>query len=116
MRSEIDVLLESLAERIAERVCERLIEHQAVAENGNSPWMGIEKAAAYLDWPKGRLYKLTASGEIPHYKQEGRLLFRADQIDRWLSQFAQGERLDMSERHPKGRAIVACDGNENELL
>jgi hypothetical protein len=34
--------------------------------------MGIEKAAAWLDWPKQRLYKLCASGEIPHFKQEGR--------------------------------------------
>jgi len=89
---EIETLLEQLAERIAERVCERLIEHQEVATSTRSPWMGIEKAADYLDWPKQRLYKLTASGEIPHYKQEGRLLFRVDELDRWLAQFAEGDR------------------------
>lgn len=91
--TEFDSLLERLAERVAAHVCERLVEHQAVAHSDHSPWMGIEKAAAYLDWPKQRLYKLTASGEIPHYKHEGRLLFRADELDRWLEPFAEGHNL-----------------------
>ncbi len=92
--SELEPLLERLAELIAARVCERLIEHQAVAADEPSPWMGVDKAAAYLDWPRQRLYKLSASGEIPHYKQEGRLLFHRAELDRWLSGFAQGHNLE----------------------
>ena len=51
--------------------------------------MGIEKTAAYLDWPKQRLYKLTAQSAIPHYKHDGRLLFHREELDRWLADFAQ---------------------------
>jgi excisionase family DNA binding protein len=90
LRSELEPLLERLAGRIAERVWERLVEHQAVAASAHSPWMGIDKAAAYLDWPNQRLYKLTASGEIPHYKHEGRLLFHRAELNCWLSTFAEG--------------------------
>ena len=68
----------------------------AAAENDDgrerSPWLSLEAAAAYLDWPRQRLYKLTARGEIPHYKHEGRLAFRRDELDRWLAGYAQGER------------------------
>ena len=67
-------------------------ERARVAESERSPWLAIESAARYLDWPKQRLYKLCASGAIPHYKQEGRLLFRRDELDAWLLGFAQGER------------------------
>jgi excisionase family DNA binding protein len=74
--------------------------------------MGIEKAAGYLDWPKQRLYKLSAAGEIPHYKQEGRLLFRTDELDCWLANFAEGDR-STSERRPGTRANVAFNGNKN---
>jgi excisionase family DNA binding protein len=88
--TELQVMLERLAEGIAERVYECLVAHQEVATRHTSPWMGIDKAAEYLDWPKQRLYKLTASGEIPHYKHEGRLLFRMDELDRWLAQCAEG--------------------------
>jgi len=87
--AEIEALLERLAERIARRVFELNVEHHAVEHESASPWMGIEKTAEYLDWPRQRLYKLTASGEIPHYKHEGRLLFRADELDRWLAGFRQ---------------------------
>jgi len=87
---EFEGLLDQLVERIARRLDELSLEHYAVATEAESPWMGIGKAADYLDWPRQRLYKLTASGEIPHYKHEGRLLFRADELERWLERFAQG--------------------------
>lgn len=85
----LEPLLAELAERIARRVAE--LTPTAAAEEA-SPWMGIERAAAYLDWPRQRLYKLTAAGAIPHYKQDRRLLFRRDELDRWLGGFAEGER------------------------
>ncbi len=80
-------LLEALARRIVELLLESA--PPAAAEE-RSPWMGIERAARYLDWPRQRLYRLTAQGAIPHYKQEGRLLFRREELDCWLSPFARG--------------------------
>ncbi|SRR6266540_7161102 len=93
LREDLGRLLDELAERIARRLVqlEREQESGSTAE-GESPWMAIERAVAYLDLPKQRLYRLTASGEIPHYKQEGRLLFHRAELDAWLSRFAQGAR------------------------
>jgi len=90
---DLAALLEQLAELVAGKVAERLVEHQAVSSSAHPPWMGVDKAADYLDWPRQRLYKLTASGEIPHYKHEGRLLFRRDELDRWLERFGGSHNL-----------------------
>lgn len=91
-RPPLDLTLGELVEALAQRIAELLRESLPPAAEQRSPWMGIEQAAAYLDWPKQRLYKLTAQGAIPHYKQEGRLLFRRDELDTWLARFAHGER------------------------
>jgi excisionase family DNA binding protein len=89
----IETLLDCLAERIAAELAPRLASEQNHRSgDSRSPWMGIEKAATYLDWPKQRLYKLCASGAIPHYKQEGRLLFHRGELGAWLAQFGEGER------------------------
>jgi len=88
----IELLLGRLAERIAAEVTRRLASERELNDPQASPWMGVEKAAAYLDWPKQRLYKLSASGAIPHYKQEGRLLFHRGELEDWLRRFAEGSR------------------------
>jgi excisionase family DNA binding protein len=85
----LDQVVNELAERVANRLS--LVANQASEQGAASPWMSITSAAAYLDWPKQRLYKLCASGEIPHYKHEGRLLFRRDELDAWLSTHAHGD-------------------------
>jgi excisionase family DNA binding protein len=78
-----DVFLDTLVERIVERLGRQL---QPVPPE-RSPWMNIHTAAGYLDWPRQRLYKLAAQGAIPHYKQDGRLLFNRDDLDGWLAGF-----------------------------
>jgi excisionase family DNA binding protein len=89
----LDQLLDELADRVARRMVALDREHSGASENAaSSPWMAIERAAAYLDLPKQRLYRLTAGGEIPHYKQEGRLLFHRGELDAWLGRFCEGER------------------------
>ena len=87
-----DLTLDALVEALAQRVAVHLRESLPAATVECSPWMGIEQAAGYLDWPRQRLYKLTAQGAIPHYKHEGRLLFRRDELESWLSRFASGQR------------------------
>jgi excisionase family DNA binding protein len=89
-------LLEHLVGRLATQIAERLVAATPAAtagevgETAGSPWMNVATAAGYLDWPRQRLYKLTAQGAIPHYKQEGRLLFHRQELDRWLAGFRQG--------------------------
>lgn len=84
--------LAQLVEAAARAALERLPEASEASGRERSPWMSLDSAASYLDWPAQRLYKLTASGDIPHYKQDGRLLFRRDELDAWLSRFAEGGR------------------------
>jgi len=91
--ASVMTLLDRLAERIAVELAFRLAgERSDSVGDAPSPWMGTDKAAIYLDWPKQRLYKLCANGSLPHYKQEGRLLFHRGELERWLAQFAEGER------------------------
>jgi excisionase family DNA binding protein len=87
--TQLGAFLEALAEQIADRVLSRINEQADEETPAQSPWLSIESTAAYLDWPKQRLYRLTASGQIPHYKQEGRLLFHRRELDEWLAHFAQ---------------------------
>jgi excisionase family DNA binding protein len=91
--SGLSELFDYLAELIAEALARRRAGVPgATTGEERAPGVALEGAARYLDWPKQRLYKLSASGALPHYKQEGRLLFRRDELDAWLAQFAQGER------------------------
>ena len=90
--TQLTAFLEALIEQIADRLLERIKENACAEASAQSPWLSVESAAAYLDWPKQRLYRLTASGQIPHYKQEGRLLFHRRELDEWLGQFAQRAR------------------------
>ena len=92
----LEAVLERLVERLAGRAASLLAARQENDSDNRSPWMAIGSAASYLDGPKQRLYRLTASGEIPHYKQEGRLLFHRQELEQWLAGFAQGERRSLS--------------------
>jgi excisionase family DNA binding protein len=81
-------------ERLVEQTVQRVLaeqQHTEPASEERSPWMSTQSAAAYLDWPSQRLYKLTACGEIPHYKHEGRLLFRRDELDAWLQGYKESD-------------------------
>ena len=91
LHSTLATALEQLAELVARRLAELQQDERPDAEE-RSPWMGIDAAAAYLDWPKQRLYKLTAQSAIPHYKHDGRLLFHRPELDRWLAELAQPAR------------------------
>jgi excisionase family DNA binding protein len=96
MNTELGGLFAALVELLADQVAARLLPAPpadtagGAGEPGGSPWMNIATAASYLDWSRQRLYKLTAQGAIPHYKQEGRLLFHRQELDQWLARFRQG--------------------------
>jgi excisionase family DNA binding protein len=73
-------LVEAIAARAAELTCEQLAREQP------SPWLDVERAAAYLGFSRDRLYKLTAARAIPFRKQQGgqRLLFHRAELDHWI--------------------------------
>jgi excisionase family DNA binding protein len=91
-----DAALEALLELLADKLAQRLLRATQAATGGEagettgSPWMSVATAAAYLDWPRQRLYKLTAQGAIPHCKHDGRLLFNRQELDQWLAGFRSG--------------------------
>jgi excisionase family DNA binding protein len=102
---QLEIALEQLVERAVRRALESHHEQRPSAD-APTPWMGISKAADYLDWPRQRLYKLTASGAIPNYKHEGRLLFHRAELDQWLAQHAQpvsGLAISPEESYPSTR-------------
>jgi excisionase family DNA binding protein len=103
--SDLGLVIDRLVERVAQRVIELQSQHVQHVAEASSPWMGIAKAGEYLDWPRQRLYKLTASGAIPHYKQDRRLLFHRGELDHWLAQHAQpvsGLASSQNESYPSG--------------
>lgn len=72
---------------LARRVVEQL---NAAGCDARSPWLTAKEAAEYLRFPTKRIYNLSARGEIPHRKQEARLLFRRDELDAWLDGYYAG--------------------------
>lgn len=55
-----------------------------------SPWMNARSVAEYLDFPLERIYKLAQRRRIPCRRQDGRLLFHRDEVDRWLNSLYAG--------------------------
>ena len=52
----------------------------ALPSRSESPWLaGAEGAAAYLGWPRERVYK--SIHRLPHYRDEGRLMFKRAELD-----------------------------------
>jgi excisionase family DNA binding protein len=47
--------------------------------------ININEASRYLELSQSHLYKLTSTGEIPHYKPNGKkLYFNRQELDIWL--------------------------------
>ncbi|MEO2052729.1 MAG: helix-turn-helix domain-containing protein [Allomuricauda sp.] len=59
-----------------------------MATNGNwflKPIFTFEEACEYSGLSKSKMYKHTSSGNIPHYKPEGKLIyFLREELDQWL--------------------------------
>lgn len=75
---------------IAQEVAKILAAGSAEPTPAQSGWLTAAQAAAYLSWPIGRIYKLSAAGAIPHRKHGQRLLFDRVELDDWLGGFAHG--------------------------
>ncbi len=47
-------------------------------------YVDIEGAATFLGASKSKLYKMVAQRSISHYKCQGKLLFKADELEQYL--------------------------------
>ncbi|KAA6343597.1 hypothetical protein EZS27_008725 [termite gut metagenome] len=49
--------------------------------------LSFDEASEFLNLSKSYLYKLTSSGQIPHYKPQGKMLyFEKSELENWLRQ------------------------------
>jgi len=54
---------------------------------GTKPVLNFDEVATYTGLSKSYLYKLTSTGQIPHYKPNGKICyFNKTEIDKWLQQ------------------------------
>jgi excisionase family DNA binding protein len=72
--------LDALAELLAPRLAARFS-----APAGASPWLDASGAAEYLATTRGRLYDLVQLGKLSPRRDGRRLLFRRDDLDRYLA-------------------------------
>jgi excisionase family DNA binding protein len=56
-------------------------------DNFRDRYLNIEEAAAYLNVPKSWIYQNHKLKRIPYYKLQRKLLFKADELDSWISTF-----------------------------
>lgn len=71
-------------DRIEERL--RRIEMMLfeLRDNGTKSLMSVDEVSAYTGYKKRYVYKLAYEKRIPHYKRDGKLIFKREEIDKWL--------------------------------
>lgn len=79
--------LESISELVRQLIIshnELTAEVKALRENKPKN-INIDAAAEYLGRTKAALYALIHRGEIPHFKNGGKVTFNTDELDNWIS-------------------------------
>jgi excisionase family DNA binding protein len=71
-------LVEEIAHRAAELVADR-------ETGGRSPYLTTTEAAAYLRCGRQRVFDLTSQGRLKVHKDGARSLYRAEDLDLYLS-------------------------------
>jgi hypothetical protein len=78
-------LSEEFVEAIANRAAAIVLERQR--EEPAAHWLyGAKAAATYLGWPVKRVHNRVGSGELPHHRNGGRLMFNTAELDRSVRQ------------------------------
>jgi len=126
-------LIDAIAVRVAEIILDRLADRPGTlnrladeargSETGT--WMRSAEVAHYLGWSRKSVYRRVARMEMPHYKVDGILLFKREEVDAWLEQFreepreqeashvlAGARRRTPSTRVVARRSIAADDSND----
>ncbi len=86
----------------------------------------IQPKSSYLGWSRESVYRRVARMAMPHYKVDGILLFRRDELDAWLEQYGRSQEQETfrvpsvaARRPPRTRAVsrkpVAAEVRKDEL-
>lgn len=80
----LDAMLDDLVDRIVERpdALDRLAAKLAerMSPIGDSDWLDVPGAAAYLKCNPSRIYALTSARRLPVHKDGSRSLYRRDEL------------------------------------
>ena len=51
---------------------------------GATSVLDLQEAAALTGFSTGHIYRLTSSGQIPHYKKNRKLYFKKSELEEWM--------------------------------
>jgi len=78
-----DDTLATLADRLADRLVPAIVPRLNPSQPPDS-WLDVGHAAEHLSCPRSRIYALVSARRMPHHKDGSRLLFRREELDKWV--------------------------------
>lgn len=63
----------------------RLDRIEQLALINTRPMLNVKEAAIFTGFSVKHLYNLTSTKQIPHYKMNGKLLFKKTELESWLT-------------------------------
>lgn len=71
---------------------------------GSKEVLGVEEAALLTGYKVKGLYTLTCEKRIPHYKKNGKLYFKKDELEAWMT---ENKVLTQQEINSKAQTYVS---------
>lgn len=97
-------------DRIEQRLRRIEIMLTELHESGVKPIMSVDEVSAYTGYAKRYVYVLVQKNMIPYYKRCGKLIFKKDEIDQWMT-----ENRVSSEAEINQIAMEYCQTNTNTI-
>lgn len=87
-----------------DRILESLEEILARIKRIDDEIVPFKRACEILDLSPSAVYGLTASGELPHFKPNGkRIYFRVQDLHAWMTRFRRASNDELGEMSAGGR-------------
>lgn len=83
---------------------ERFDRLERAALIGAKPVLGVEEASMLTGYTVKGIYTLTSEKRIPHYKKNGKLYFKKDELEAWMT---ENKVLTQREINSKAQTYVA---------
>lgn len=82
----------------------------ALTVNTKNVW-DVADLAAYLKVSESRIRHRVAAGEIPSYRRQGRVYFRREEIEEWLTEHPQTTTDAVARKEATRRAIKTLENS-----